>query len=118
VQNPRALFWYKLAIEKQDSTAMYRLGKLYYEGDEVTEQDYQEAEKWFQEGAKRKEPNCCYTLASMYMVGLGVPKDIDKAIEYFGCAAESGSVAAMHMIGTLLENKAKDETLDKRNLLS
>jgi len=60
--------------------AMNRLGELYSRKYSGVEKNYAEAERWFQIASDGGYAPATYNLGVMYLEGLGVPKDTDKAI--------------------------------------
>lgn len=64
-------------------TAYYYLGEYY--SNQTSEQNYAEAMKWYQRMIDESQPNdyqqrnAIAQIANMYILGLGVPQDMDKA---------------------------------------
>lgn len=50
--------------------------------------------EWFQRGAEAGEPVCMYNLANSYKQGNGVPRDEDKARQYYKMALDAGYAPA------------------------
>lgn len=65
---------------------LFRLGKWYYENG--TEQDYEEAVKWFKKAAKQYNDDGQYWLGLCYYNGHGVNQDYVEAFKWFQKAAK------------------------------
>ena len=66
--------------------------------------DNQTALKLFGELANKNNPNAEYWLGHMNEIGLGIPRDVTKAIELYKKAAEQNIVAAEARLGELYLN--------------
>ncbi len=89
--NPqKARYWYEKAGKRGHLNAQYRLGKMYYTGEEGVERDYKKALEWFEAAAKQGHMNAQYHLGKMYYKGKGVRKDYKVALEWFEAAAKQG----------------------------
>ncbi|KAF7731977.1 ERAD-associated protein [Apophysomyces ossiformis] len=62
------------------------LGRMYWRGEGV-EPNVNEAHRWFEVGSELGNPVALNGLGMMYLDGIVVPKNRDKAIEYFKLAA-------------------------------
>ncbi|KAL1302810.1 hypothetical protein AAFC00_003148 [Neodothiora populina] len=88
-------------VEKLAPKAAGYVGRMFLRG-EGMEQSYSKAKIWFQRGiASSGEPLCQYSMGLMYLYGLGVPKDVTKAAEYFAPAADSHLAVAQTELGIL-----------------
>ena len=86
----------KLLIKSAElgySSAMERLGDIYYQG-VIVQSDYTLALKWFQEAAGHKKLGAFFSLGLIYGDGRGVEKDLTRAIEYLASAANGSSYYA------------------------
>lgn len=79
--------YYKMAYEKGDKYAASQLGWNYYAGNGV-KQNYEEAYKYFRYVADNNMPEGYNGLSYLYMYGLGVNKDLDKAMAMIDKAIE------------------------------
>lgn len=61
-----------------------------------------EAVKWLQVGADRRNPNACFALSERYRLGQGVLQDPTQATRLLRCAAEIGHGEAMYRLGKSL----------------
>jgi uncharacterized protein len=74
-----------------------------YESDDSTGSSGDQAVDLLKRGAQQGDPLAMYNLALHYLNGTnGVPRDFVQAAEFFGKAAESGSVSAMVQYGKAL----------------
>ena len=63
--------------------------------------DYQEAFELLIPYAEAGDPVACSKVGVLYQLGLGVQRDIEKAIKFLTTAAEKGNGEAAHNLGTL-----------------
>ena len=70
--------WYRRAAERGDTSAQYRLGTMYEDGEGVP-QDYAEARKWYRLAAEQGAAYAQSSLGEMYAGGRGVPQDYVRA---------------------------------------
>jgi hypothetical protein len=91
------------AFQAGNGAAATYLGVLYYFGMAV-KQDKAAAERWFESGVKLHDPRAAFDLGSFYSVHDDHPRDLPKAAELLGLAADAGYVPAMHSLGLLLIN--------------
>jgi TPR repeat protein len=84
---PNAIKWYEISHEQRNMHAAFALGLLYKDA----LKDYPKALEWFQISFDKYEHyGSLYWLAIMYRDGLGVEKDLSKAILLFReCVSES-----------------------------
>ncbi len=90
----------KLAADKKEPAAYANLGVMYYNGWGVT-QDDREAVKWWKMAAQQNVALAQSNLGYMYENGLGgLPKNQNKAFEYFMKAAKQNDVNGMYNVGS------------------
>ena len=122
---------FKLAADKGNAEAMYRLGLCYHDGQGV-EKDANEAVKWYQnavkggnteaqayldsltsvidevksltEAAEKGDADAMRTVAYAYLTGSGVKPSDEEAAKWFRKAAENGNSRAMLDIGLCYED--------------
>jgi TPR repeat protein len=102
-----AFAWYRKAAEHGHPYAQNALG-FQYLGTRTVEQNPAEALKWFLKAdlaqndvdASREAEN---NLAYIYLNGLGVRVDSQKAIDYYMRSAEKGHSGSMYSLGQLFE---------------
>ncbi|PWN89817.1 hypothetical protein FA10DRAFT_266367 [Acaromyces ingoldii] len=69
------------------------VGRMWLRGEGVR-QDYARAWVWFSRGAEQSDAESFNSLGIMYRDGLGVAKDVKKAVEFFELAAGQGSISS------------------------
>ena len=79
--------------------AISRVGGHYYTGIFPIERDYKEATKWLTLGADRDDADCQVSLGECYALGLGVPRDLERAKGLFSRAASQGKKSYRVEIG-------------------
>lgn len=98
---------YRICAENGDAEAAFDLGFCFLFG-YGTEKDEREAKTFFTY-ASMSIAEANYNLSVMYMHGIGVQRDYDKAFEYMHDAAVNGVIEAQlylgiaHTIGTMFE---------------
>lgn len=95
-------------LEKNEYDLLFILGKLYHEGLGVS-QNFDLAYENYTKSIKISNNDMAKAysmnnLGSMFLLGEGVRKDIDKALEYFQKSAELGNDTAMLNLGLLYFN--------------
>ena len=88
------------AAKKGDSLEQYRVGTMYYRGQEVP-QNYKKAAMWFAKAAEQGVSLAQVSIGIMYYKGLGVPQDYKKAAVWLTKAAEQGNINAQVGISTM-----------------
>lgn len=89
--------WLPLA-RRGFTLAQYNLGRMYFSGEGV-DQDYSEANKWFNLAAIQGYPPAQNSLGILYNKGLGVSLDHKKATSWFRHGAEQGYTPAQVSLG-------------------
>lgn len=80
-----------IEAEKGNNIAAMRLGQLFGTGNWGVTQDYAEAVKWYQHGARLGDRYSQLQLGQAYEFGrLGVKRDLASAIQYYKMATETG----------------------------
>ena len=104
-----AMKWYKLAAAQNYAIAQLTLGKMYRDGEGVS-QDPTEAMKWFKLAAAQGDKTngqAQYIIGDMYRDGEGVSQDYAEAMKWFKlAAAQSDQTAglAQFNIGNMYQN--------------
>ena len=88
----------RAAAETGDSTAAWKLGKMFPEGVE-TAQDRAAAVAWFRKSAQAGNPEGEYQLGLLHKTGQGVPQDWEQATEWSKKAAEQDHADAQWKMG-------------------
>ena len=86
-------------MERNDSEAIYIVSIYYSKGIYGLPMDLQKALDLCLRAADLGYSKACYVLALCYEKGVGLPKDIAKAKEYYEKAAKKGNIMARHNLG-------------------
>lgn len=96
-QNPsEGEMWYRRAAAQGSAEAQESLGMMFFFGTGV-EQNFAEAEKWFQ-ACKGTSVTACWGLGQIYYLGLGVEPNFEAAKRYLQQAKDAGFPEAMEEI--------------------
>ena len=108
-----AIFWLKQSAATGNPTHQLRLGYAYF-----SDGDYYEAEKWIRSSAEQGERDAQVSLGTMYLHGMGVIKDEEKAIKWFKMAAKQGDKRAQFEVRKFNRRKAglPEETEGYKNV--
>jgi TPR repeat protein len=71
--------------------AMFAVGVHFQSGDGVPEVDYGEALLWFRRAAERGVVPAASNAGNMYLLGVGVHKDLVQAAQFFKMGADEGN---------------------------
>jgi TPR repeat protein len=86
--------------EAGDAEAQFRLGRMFLDGDGVS-QDHVQSVAWFRKAAAQGHPKAQNNLGNAFANGLGVPRDAAQAVEWFRRAAEQGEMLAQSNLGVM-----------------
>lgn len=102
----QALRWYRRAAQMGDASAAYWAGKLYLE-----DQRYEEARTWFARavGMSLEQVQASWELGQLYLHGLGVEQDKDRAAAHLFNAAAFGYAPAQYELAQLLLEQGLQE---------
>jgi TPR repeat protein len=98
----KKIYWYKKAVLNGDAIAQSNLGVSYHYGENGLRQDYKEAVKLYQKASDQGDRGGQHNLAVMYRDGLGVEKDIDKALYWFKKAGNQDYLVSQTSVGDIL----------------
>ena len=87
-----------ITILLYSATAQYKIGKLYSEGNWVS-QNYEKAVKWYQKAAEQGDATAQNSLGTCYIYGNGVRQDYCEAVKWYQKAAEQGNATAQYNLG-------------------
>ena len=87
-----------MAANSKNPNAMAYLGKMYLEGSDVIEQNYELAKDYFSSAIEKNSAAGYCGLGTMYLYGKGVEKDYAKSFRYFNKAAEQGIYSKFKML--------------------
>jgi localization factor PodJL len=95
----------RLAAANGDPSAEFEVGARLAEG-KGTEQNFQEALRWYQRSAAKGFAQAQYRLATLFERGLGTKADLERARAWYQRAAEQGNLKAMHNLAVLSAGRA------------
>jgi TPR repeat protein len=99
----KAMEWYHLAAKKNNPKAIHKLGVLYQT--EKLGQNYSVAARYYKMGVELAHLDSFYELAQLYLVGMGVTKDVEMAFNLFCEAANLGHPDARSVLSLLYKTK-------------
>lgn len=94
------LRWLTLSAMQGFDIAMYRLGKLYMQGD-ILEKNISEALRWLWEADAKDNPYAQYQLGKLYLKGEDVPADHATAEHMFEKSIRHGNAYAMYSLAKM-----------------
>nr|WP_315177585.1 caspase family protein [uncultured Cardiobacterium sp.] len=104
--------WQPLA-EAGNSEAQIGLGRLYYIGKSV-EEDNDKAREWWEKADAQGNADAPYWLGHLYENGLGVERDYDKARALYEKASAQGNAEAAYRLGYLYKKgRGVEQNYDK-----
>ena len=92
----KAELWFRRSAEAGSDFSQYALGKLLQSRKRI-----EEAVGWYEKAAAQGNQYADYRLGKLYLLGDGVPKDTERAIEHLTQASESGNQYAQYALGKL-----------------
>lgn len=101
-----AVSWYERGARQGNTECMEILGLLYFEGEDVLENDYEKAFYWLSLSREAGTLQACSKLAYLYLKGEGCEADEEQAIALFEKAAETEYDGyALYELGYLYERR-------------
>lgn len=97
-QSQQAILWLTQASKQANPEAATVLGKLYFQGDAQTPQNYSTAKYWFEQAQLQHDPVAAYYLGLIYKNGYGTHIEHKQAVHYFQLAAQHRIPSAMFML--------------------
>jgi hypothetical protein len=95
-----AVYWLKIAAEKNDAFAQVVLGNLYTRGYH-TPQDYAEALRWYRRAAEQNQTDAEYSMGVAYLTGQGVVANCIEAVRWFEMAAKKDDWSSQLRLTTI-----------------
>ena len=92
----------KASAAKGDPQACFELGTRMVFGDDEVAVDLAQAHVLLAKAAAGGVPDAHFRLGKLYHDGAGVPRDYEKALEFYTTAARLGVAEAQHNIGSML----------------
>lgn len=94
------------AAEQNSAAAQYLLGRMYYNGDGVEQNDSISA-YWMEKAANLNNSDAQGNLGLYHIYGVGVEQNYDKAIHWLTIAADEGDQVASYYLGQIYGNFAE-----------
>ena len=92
----KAELWFRRSAEAGNTFSQYALGKLLQNKKRI-----EEAVSWYERAADQSSQYASYRLGKLYLLGDGLPRDIDKAVACLIRSAEAGNQYAQYALGKL-----------------
>lgn len=93
--------YFRMAAEKGNSTAAYKLGEAYEEGIGVPKDPVQALE-WYRRAASQGERHAELRIGYFYQKGIVVPRDPAQAVDWYRKSAARQNIWAYHMLAFML----------------
>ena len=97
-----AVEWFEKAANQQHAIAQYKLGKCYWMGDGVQNDNFKAIE-CYRKSAEQGYVEAQEEISMCYATGYGVPRDDDKTVEWALKAAEQGNTSSMRRLSMCYE---------------
>ncbi len=97
----QAARWYRLAAQRGNAAAQFRLGRLVQLGSRDLDRNLSLAAQLFEAAAKQGLVKAEYWTGYSYERGEGVKRDLTKAIEWYQKAADAGESRASNNLGLI-----------------
>ena len=111
----KALTYLQLAVEQENSRAMYHLAGMYLKRNlQEHERDPEKGMEFLEMAAERGEVDAQVWLGEQYLSGKVVQKDFEKAAKWFNKAADKDDEVALYHLGVMYEKgEGMEVDLDK-----
>jgi hypothetical protein len=117
LDSAKAQFYWRKAAEKGFAEAQFRTAQACEGKHLATEQDYQEAVKWYRLAAEQGHIRAQAELGSALMQGQGVPKDCIEAYAWCSLAAAKNSRLAIDLLAIIEKEMSPDQIKEGRQRL-
>lgn len=110
--------YFRMAAEKGNSTAAYKLGEAYEEGIGLPKDPVQ-ALHWYRRAALQGDKHAELRIGYFHQKGIVVARDPAAAVKWYRQSAEKGNIWAYHMLAFMLadgEGLARDVALARAYL--
>jgi len=101
----KALIWFKRAAHMNDINGCWYLALCYF----IYFDDYQNAHYWLNKASKKKHPEVDTALGLLYYYGIGVPRQVNQALDHFQYAADLGNAYAQYLYCECLDYIFKEK---------
>jgi len=99
------LAWLKAQDKEGNLDATFALGMVYYQGEYGEKQDFNTAATCFAKAADKGHPQATTMLATCYLMGNGVEKDMEKARKLYMIAIKKGDNSLIDILTPLAEQQ-------------
>ena len=82
------------AAEAGEAKAQFKLGDMYYYGNNGVSQDNSMAMAWYRRAADQGYADAQFSIGKMYAIGFGVSKNMPEALKWYEKAGEQGHLEA------------------------
>ncbi|ORY47978.1 HCP-like protein [Neocallimastix californiae] len=107
----KALIWFKRAAHMNDINGCWYLALCYY----IYFDDYQNTHYWLTKASKKQHAKVDTALGLLYYYGIGVPRQLDQALNHFQYAADLGNANAQYLYCECLDYIFKEKENQIRN---
>jgi TPR repeat protein len=109
----QSLTLFKQAAADGKSAALEHIAQIYLEGGKGVKKDYAAAMAWAQKAADAGRSRGYLFLGQIWMKGLGVSANLEKALAYFKKADAEGDMKAGRYVGLIAQQRGDDATAAK-----
>ncbi|XP_024910994.1 protein sel-1 homolog 3, partial [Cynoglossus semilaevis] len=108
-ENHHLFQWLKLQARRGTTEAEQAIGRMLFWGQQGVAPDLEKAVRHYQRGAIRwEDPQSMYDYAIVLLQGLGIEKDVEKAVFFLKKAMDKGFIPAMNALAWYHEHYQKD----------
>ncbi|MDO5295231.1 MAG: hypothetical protein Q4F00_01110 [bacterium] len=100
----KAMEWLQKAADKDEPTALFRLGSICLHGSETELQDFAKARQFLFRAVALGSSQALFTLGELYAHGQNKSQDYRKAAQYFEKALQAGILPAYARLAQLYSN--------------
>lgn len=90
--------------QKGEMYSMFNLAVMYHNGWGGFQRDYKLAMEWFLKAAEMGHPASIYDIGNMYYRKRGVPRDLEKAFDYYQRSADLNFIEGYNGLGLMYYN--------------
>ena len=97
----KELHYYERAAAKDEENSIRELARIYYNGTETVEQNYEKSFEYNKRGTELGDGGCMESIAYNYYYGLGTEQNYEKAFQYSKLAEDANADGYYRMLGHL-----------------
>jgi len=110
----KALIWFKRAAHMNDINGCWHLARCYF----IYFDDYQNAYFWLLKASGKQHAEVDTALGLLYYYGIGIPRQVDLALNHFQYAADLGNANAQYLYCECLDYIFKERESQMTNISS